>query len=265
MNKQNPYLPYAVPIVEIIPQSEIDYTFRLKTDLKPQNGQFLQLSIPGVGEAPISISDWGDDYIDLTIRRCGKLTDVVHDLKVGDQLFIRGPYGNGFPIEKYMGKNLVIVAGGTGLAPVKSIVNHFYRNLEEVKRFQLITGFKSPADILFSDELANWEKRFSVTLTVDKGNEEWTGNEGLVTQYIEKLDLDDIENTEVIVVGPPMMMKFTVLKFLEVGIPEEQIWVSYERKMCCGIGKCGHCKMDDTYICVEGPVFRYDQAKNLID
>lgn len=262
---KNPYLPDPVPIIEIIPQSEIDYTFRLKTDLKAQNGQFLQLSIPGVGEAPISISDWGAGYIDLTIRRCGKLTDVLHELEVGDPLFIRGPYGNGFPIEEYKNKNLVIVAGGTGLAPVKSIVNHFYRNLKEVNSFQLITGFKSPQDILFADEIENWEKRFPVILTVDQSDEEWAGNEGLVTQYVDKLDLGDKENTQVIVVGPPLMMKFTVLKFLELGLSEDQIWVSYERKMCCGIGKCGHCKMDDTYICVEGPVFRYDQAKTLID
>ena len=261
---KNEYLPFPAPIVDIRQETEIDYTFRLKTDLKAKNGQFVQVSLPGVGEAPISVSDFGQGYIDLTIRRCGKLTDVIHELEVGDTMFIRGPYGNGFPISEYNGQKLVINAGGTGLAPVKSIINHFYRNLNDLEDMQLLVGFRSPADILFENEIKKWEEKMPVTLTVDNGDEGWEGKEGFVTEYVEKLALDK-EDSRVIIVGPPAMMKYTALEFLKAGIPEENIWVSFERKMCCGIGKCGHCKIDDKYICVEGPVFRYDQAKNLID
>ncbi len=261
----NPYLPNSAPITKITKETDIDYTFRLACDIKPQNGQFLQISIPRVGEAPISISDFGDGYLDMTIRRVGRVTNDIHELKVGDRLFIRGPYGNGFPIDKYKDKNLIIAAGGTGLAPVKSIVNYFYNNIDELKSFKLLVGFKSPKDILFSDEIEKWKEKIDVTLTVDNGDENWTGNKGLITKYVSQLNIDDMDNTEIIIVGPPIMMKFTGLEFLKLDVPKEKIWVSFERKMSCGIGKCGHCKIDETYVCLEGPVFNYTKAKKLID
>lgn len=261
----NPYLPQPAEIISITSQTEIDYTFRLASDIQPVNGQFVEVSIPKVGECPISVSDFGDGYIEMTIRRVGKVTNVLHTLRPGDRLFIRGPYGNGFPVEKFANKQLVIAAGGTGLAPVKSIINHFYRHPDKIDQLHLLVGFKTPADILFKDEIARWQEKFPVTLTVDQAAAGWHGNTGLITGYIKDLPLADPNNLNVIIVGPPVMMKFTALEFLKRNIKEEQIWVSFERKMCCGLGKCGHCKIDDTYVCLEGPVFNFVQGKQLID
>lgn len=261
----NPYLPFKLPIINVTEETDIDYAFRFKSDIKPQNGQFLEISVPGVGEAPISISDFGNGYLDMTIRKVGKLTDEVFNLKKGDYLFARGPYGNGFKLDDYRGKNLIIVAGGTGLAPVKSIINYFYDNIDELNSFELIIGFKSPKDILFKEEIEKWRNKIDVTLTVDKGEEGWQGNTGLITEYIRKLKGLNNPNLEVIIVGPPIMMKFSSMEFLKKDVAEEKIWVSFERKMSCGIGKCGHCKIDETYVCLEGPVFNYKKAKNLMD
>ncbi|TDX48422.1 anaerobic sulfite reductase subunit AsrB [Orenia marismortui] len=263
----NPYIPKAVEIIDITAQSEVDYTYRLAVDLDVDNGQFVEVSIPKIGECPISVSDFGDDYIDLTIRHVGKVTNQIAHLTVGDKLGIRGPYGNGFPMEEYQGKDLVISAGGTGLAPVKSIINYFYRNPKAVNSLTLLLGFKNPANILFSDEIAKWKAadHINVILTVDEGDQAWDGNVGLITGFVDQVDFSNLDNMEVIIVGPPIMMKFTSLEFMKYDIQEKQIWVSFERKMSCGIGKCGHCKMDDTYICLEGPVFNYTKAKELVD
>ena len=172
---------------------------------------------------------------------------------------------NGFDVSLYEGREVVVVAGGSGLAPVRGIVEHFYNNPDKCKSFKLIVGFKSPNDVLFKADLEKWSEKLDILVTVDGAEEGYEGNIGLVTKYIPELSIEDINNMSAIVVGPPMMMKFTVGEFLKRDLDEKNIWVSYERKMCCGVGKCGHCKMDDTYICIDGPVFDYSYAKNLID
>ncbi len=262
---KNEYIPFISEILEVIKHTEIEYTFRMefKGDVKP--GQFFEVSLPKYGEAPISVSGIGENYVDLTIRRVGKVTDEIFNNYVGDKLFLRGPYGNGFDINNYKDKEVIVVAGGTGLSPVKGIVDYFSKNTKDCKNFTLISGFKSPKDILFKDDIKEWEKNIDLILTVDGAEEGYEGKVGLVTKYVPELDIKDMENVQVIVVGPPMMMKFTVLEFLKLGIKEENIWISQERKMCCGIGKCGHCKIDDTYICLDGPVFNYSKGKELID
>lgn len=262
---KNEYLPFISEILEVIKHTEIEYTFRMafKGDVKP--GQFFEVSIPKYGEAPISVSGIGENYVDLTIRRVGKVTEEVFNNYVGDKLFLRGPYGNGFDIDNYKNKEVVVVAGGTGLSPVKGIVDYFSRNLGDCKNFTLISGFKSPSDVLFKKDIEDWKENLNVIITVDGAEEGYQGNVGLVTKYVPGLEIVDKDNVQVVVVGPPMMMKFTVLEFLKLGIKEENIWISQERKMCCGIGKCGHCKIDDTYICLEGPVFNYSKGKDLID
>lgn len=261
----NEYIPFISEILEVIKHTEIEYTFRMdfKGEVKP--GQFFEVSLPKFGEAPISVSGIGENYVDLTIRRVGKVTDEIFNNYVSDKLFLRGPYGNGFDIDNYKGKEVIVVAGGTGLSPVKGIVDYFSENKEDSKGFTLISGFKSPEDILFKEDIKIWEKNMNLILTVDGAKEEYEGRVGLVTKYVLELHIEDKENVQVIVVGPPMMMKFTVLEFLKLGIKEENIWISQERKMCCGIGKCGHCRIDDTYICLDGPVFNYSKGKKLID
>ncbi|CEO04448.1 anaerobic sulfite reductase subunit B [[Clostridium] sordellii] len=262
----NPYIPVGAEILEIIKHTEIEWTFRTKYNSKGVlPGQFYEISIPKYGESPISVSGTGKDYIDFTIRKVGKVTDEIFSYKVGDKFFLRGPYGNGFDISLYEDREIVVVAGGSGLAPVRGIMDYYYDNFEKCKSFKLIVGFKSPKDILFKDDLKRWSEKLDVIVTVDGAEEGYEGYIGLVTKYIPSLEIKNIDNVSAIVVGPPMMMKFTVGEFLKRNLDEKNIWVSYERKMCCGVGKCGHCKMDDTYICIDGPVFNYFEAKKLID
>lgn len=260
----NPYLMEQVKILDIQKETEIDYTYTLAYDKALMPGQFLQLSVPGVGEAPISVSDFETGKLYMTIRKVGRLTDAIFDLSVGDALYVRGPYGNGFDYTDFSGSDLKIIAGGTGLAPIKKVIKHFKGN-SDVNSLEVLVGFKSPEDILFEDEVKEWSDSGVATVTVDHGNDEWTGKTGLVTQYLKDFDLSNMDNCKIIVVGPPIMMKFVTLELLKLGINAEQIWVSFERKMSCGIGKCGHCKIDETYVCLEGPVFKYTKAVTLLD
>lgn len=261
----NEYIPFQSEIKEVIRHTDIEYTFRMAYEGAVKPGQFFEVSIPKYGEAPISVSGIGKGTVDLTIRRVGKVTEEVFERYVGDPLFLRGPYGNGFDINDYKGRDLVIVAGGTGLSPVRGVVEYFADYTDEVKSLTVIAGFKSPDDVLFKADLEAWKEKMNLIVTVDQAGENPDYPEGLVTKYIPELSFKDVNDVNAIVVGPPMMMKFSVAAFLDSGFPEENIWISQERKMCCGIGKCGHCKIDDTYVCVDGPVFNYVKGKTLVD
>ncbi|WP_251860074.1 anaerobic sulfite reductase subunit AsrB [Clostridium sp. Marseille-Q2269] len=265
MNANNVYMPFKSEILDIKKHTDIEYTFRMSYIGEVKPGQFFEVSLPKYGEAPISVCEIGEGYVDLTIRRVGVVTDEIYNYNIGQNLFLRGPYGNGFNLDNYKNKEIVVVAGGTGLAPVKGIMDYFSKNSKECKDFNLIVGFKTINNILFKEDIEKWKENINVTVTLDVADEGYEGNTGLVTKYIPQLDIKDKENVQVIVVGPPIMMKFAVVEFLKLGIKEENIWISQERKMCCGLGKCGHCKIDDTYICLEGPVFNYVKGKTLID
>ncbi|MHC0520664.1 iron-sulfur cluster-binding protein, partial [Vibrio harveyi] len=156
-------------------------------------------------------------------------------------------------------------AGGTGVAPVKGLINYFHNNPSDVKKMSLILGFKNQDAVLYKNDLLNWSYSNHVITTLDDGGDEHFYESGLVTEHISKLDLSDKENIRVIVVGPPIMIKFVVQDFLSRGIQEDQIWVDYERRMACSVGKCGHCRIGDKYVCLDGPVFRYDHARTMID
>ena len=157
------------------------------------------------------------------------------------------------------------MAGGTGLSPVRGVVDYFAHHTDEAVSATLIAGFKSPKDVLFKSDFEFWQEKINVIKTVDTAPEGYDGPVGMVTKYIPELKFEDIENTAFICVGPPIMIKFTVMEILKLGVPEKNIWISHERKMCCGLGKCGHCKIGDTYICLDGPVFNYVDGKELID
>ena len=261
----NLYKPFLSGIKEIIKHTELEYTFRMEFEGDVRPGQFFEVSIPKFGEAPISVSGVGNGTVDMTIRKVGKVTNELFEGFEGSSFFIRGPYGNGFDLEIYKGRQLIIVAGGTGVSPVRGVIDYFTKNPEQVKGFAAVIGFKSPADILFAEDIKLWEQNKSFILTVDKGGKEYKGNEGLVTQYIPHIAIADVKDVQVIVVGPPVMMKFAVAEFLRRNVPEENIWISYERKMCCGLGKCGHCRIGDKYVCLDGPVFTYAEGKLLAD
>ncbi|MEG6566263.1 anaerobic sulfite reductase subunit AsrB [Thermoanaerobacterium saccharolyticum] len=260
----NIFMPKPYKILEIVHETNLEYTFRVEVDVKAEHGQFFQISIPKIGEAPISISAMGDNWMEFTIRKVGKVTNEIFNLSPGDKIFMRGPYGNSFPVNKYKGKDLVIIAGGTGVSPVRSLLKYFYDNSEEIKSLYFIAGFKDENSVLFKEDLNNFKTKFNTIYTLDKKKVD--GFEvGLVTEHISKIPFDSFDDYNVIVVGPPVMMHFTALELLKNGVSEDKIWVSFERKMSCGVGKCGHCKINETYVCLEGPVFNYTKAKDLLD
>lgn len=261
----NPYLPKAYKILEVRKETAIDYTFKVAYEGPLVGGQFMEISVPGVGEAPISICHFDDHSLEMTIRKVGRLTDKIFDLTAGDTLYMRGPYGNGFDLDNFRGKNVAFIAGGTGLAPVRKTIDYFASNKDQINSLEVLIGFKSPSDQLFVEDIKRWSLDHAVTVTVDRADESWQGETGLITTHIQGLDLSQVSDKIAVVVGPPIMMKFTTLELKKQGFKEENIWVSFERKMSCGIGKCGHCKIDETYVCLEGPVFNYVKAKTLID
>lgn len=264
--------PYKILIVKKL--TAIEWLFRVEFDEieKINYGQFIQISIPKIGEAPISITEFNaeEGWIEFLIRKVGLVTNVLFELKPGDEMFMRGPYGNGFPFdENYRNKNLIVVAGGSGCGPVRSMINAVNNNFESVKNMEVILGFKNEECILFEDDISSWEKNSNIITTVDEmckgGNCSLGLSSGLVTEHFSKLDLSDLPNVEIVIVGPPKMMEFSAKEFVKIGVPEEQIWLSFERKMSCAVGKCGHCRVDETYVCLDGPVFNYTKGKYLID
>ena len=177
---------------------------------------------------------------------------------------MRGPYGNGFDLDLYRDGEVIVVAGGTGVSPVRGVIEALSLT-EDAKDKHVIVGFRSPDDMLFRKDLANWEERLDLWLTVDGAPESYEGKVGLVTKYIPEIELRDVSSARAIVVGPPAMMRFSVMGLLDKGFKEENIWVSQERKMCCGLGICGHCRVGDKYICLDGPVFNYTESRDMID
>lgn len=262
MNKQ-PYAFFPAKILSFRDETAIDRTFELEYTGQIEIGQFFEVSVPGVGEAPISISEYQDGHLFMTIRRVGRVTDVIFNLEPGQNLYLRGSYGNGFITENFLGKPVSVIAGGTGLAPVRGLVERL--SLKQPESLELLVGFKSMSDRLFLDTLESWSQRFKALVTLDKDEEGWNGMSGLVTLHMDQLSFEDKHTRKYVVVGPPIMMKFVTLELLKRDVPEENIVVSFERNMSCGIGKCGHCKIDETYVCLEGPVFSYTKAKHLID
>jgi NAD(P)H-flavin reductase len=188
----------------------------------------------------------------------------MHALKAGDTLGIRGPYGNGFPVEKIAGKDVLFVCAGLGLAPLRSLILYCLENRAQFRRFITLYGVKRPSERLFRDELAAWAKdeRMELHETVDRPEEGWAGNVGVITTLFDKIEVDPLE-TVAVIVGPPVMYKFAVLELLRRGIMESRIYMSLERRMRCGLGKCGHCQMNGIYVCQEGPVFCYSEVKKV--
>ena len=261
---ENIMLPKPHRVLSVQKETKAEYTFRVAYDGTPRHGQFFMLSIPKVGEAPISVSGRGEGYVEFTIRKVGRLTDGIFGLNAGDTLFMRGPYGNAFPVEQFEGKDLVVICGGTGMAPVRTTLNHFYAHPEVCRSVHLITGFKDPDSVLFTEELEKFSARFHTIYCQD--NTEAPGfHKGFVTNYIKEVPFGSFEDYNAVIVGPPAMMRFSALECMKQGADAEKIWVSFERKMSCAIGKCGHCRIDETYVCLDGPVFPYTKAKNLVD
>lgn len=229
-------------------------------------GQFVQVSIFGVGEAPISITSSREvgDNLELAVRSVGSLTGAMHRLKVGDELFVRGPYGNSFDYRGMAGKNILIVAGGIGLIPLRSLIRTILGRRESYGTISLLYGARCPIECVYMDEMREWEKMsgISVFYTVDSPDEGWLGNVGVVTTLFEKIEIES-KNTKAIVCGPPIMIKFANLALEERKMDPADIITTMEMHMKCGIGKCGHCNIGHKYCCTDGPVFTQAELKKL--
>lgn len=264
----NPWLPEKHKILKIIQETDMESTFVVAYDHPQiQHGQFFQLSLPKVGEAPISVSSFDEESISFTIRRVGKLTNVLFDLAPGDDLFIRGPYGKGFPLDSFQGKHIVVIAGGTGVSPVRSTLHHYLNHPEACIDVYAIAGFRDSEHILFTNDLKAFENapHFHTTWTLDRG-EKPGFKQGFALNFVKDIPFREWKDDyAVIIVGPPIMMSSTAKECIRCGVTEEHIYVSFERKMSCALGKCGHCKINETYVCLEGPVFPYTKAKTLLD
>ncbi len=234
--------------------------------LDHEPGQFIMVSLLGVGEVPISVcsSPTRRDSFELCVRAVGKVTRSLHKLEAGDEIGIRGPYGKGFPIRILEGNDLLIIAGGLGIAPLRSLITYVLDNRRDFGKIHILFGCKEPKDMLFSDELEGWNQRTDLhyACTVDRAAPEWAGNIGVITTLIPGVDIEP-PRTFAAVVGPPIMYNFVIKELLSKGIPESQILLSFERNMKCGNGKCGRCQIQNLYVCQDGPVFNYEQIKNL--
>lgn len=265
------YLPVMARIrrVRQISQTEKVLTIELPDGLalNHEPGQFVEVSVLGVGEAPISVCSSpsrSQDSFEICVRRAGDLTGVIHSLEAGDPIGIRGPFGHGFPMKRFRGKDILFAPGGLGLAPARSLIQQVLDERHNYGRVIILYGARTPSDLLFQDDLARWEQRGDVELhvSVDRSDENWKGNVGVITTLFSKIQIY-ARNTVAITVGPPVMYRFVLLELLGIGISEGNIWLSLERRMRCGVGKCGHCQMNHIYTCQEGPVFSYAQIKYL--
>lgn len=273
MEDSNPYIPYPAEILDVTQEySQIKtYTLCFKDqkrqeefDYKP--GQFLQVSVQGVGEAPISInsSPTLEGCFKLCIERKGRVTGSMWGLGEGSEIYVRGPYGNGFPMGEIEDKNVLSVAGGIGLAPLRSAIDYLLNNKEDYGDVQILYGDKTPECLLFDRIYPDWSEEFDLNVICEEASEEWTGNEGMVTDLLDLVNLDP-ENSVVLTCGPPIMYKFVIPEIRDIGFKNEDIYLSLERRMECGLGKCRRCNIGDLFVCQDGPVFSFDEIEDYFD
>jgi NAD(P)H-flavin reductase len=269
----NPYRPWPARITSIIDLTDKEKLFELRLIDEAAReafhfdaGQFVELSIFGVGEAPISISSAPSKqgFIELCVRKAGDVTGALHAKQCGDIVGLRGPFGRGFPYEEMKGHDVLLVAGGLGIAPLKSLINHIHDERHDFGRVTILLGARNPGEILFRKQFDMWKHRedFDLIMTVDAPDESWDGEVGLVTRLFDQLDIDP-DNTFGAICGPPVMYRYVIDEMRAKDMDADRIYVSFERRMKCGIGKCGHCGVGHQYACIDGPVFNYWEAMNL--
>lgn len=265
------YMPTPAMIVHEARFTACDKLFRIELpsgfSLNHQPGQFVEVSVLGIGEAPISICSSpsrSNGTFELCIRAVGKLTNAMHALDPGSLIGIRGPFGRGFPYERFRGKDILLAAGGLGMAPLRSLINQVLDERGKFGRVVILVGARNPHELLFRDELREWTRRDDIEayVTVDHPDQHWKGDVGVITTLFDRVHFD-ARNMVAVVVGPPVMYRFVLKELLDRGITEGNIWMSFERQMKCAVGKCGHCQMHHYYTCQDGPSFSYAEVKGL--
>ena len=272
--KFDPLIPMLGVVTDIRTDTPDVKTFRVvgldgKKPFVHIPGQCAMLSMPGVGEALFSItsSPTNQEYLEFSIKKCGCVTTWLHQMEVGQQVTLRGPYGNGFPVDTdFKGKDLVFIAGGIGLAPLRSVINYVRHYRENYGSVDIVYGSRSKQDLVdFQEIIDEWcqEPGINVHLTIDREQPDWDGHVGFVPNYVKELGFDTSKT--VVMCGPPIMIKFTLAGLEELGFQRDQVYTTFELKMKCALGKCGRCNIGDKYVCKDGPVFRLDQMTELPD
>ena len=273
-NVKEPLIPNVCVITDIRQDTPDVKTFRVLTldGKKPfihKPGQCAMLSMPGIGEALFSItsSPTNTEYVEFSIKKCGCVTSWLHAAEVGQQITVRGPYGNGFPVEtEFKGQDMLFIAGGIGLAPVRSVINYVRDNRANYGKVDIVYGSRSKDDLVFYKEIIDeWvaDSSINVHLTIDREQEGWDGHVGFVPTYVKELGFEP--NKTAVLCGPPIMIKFTLQGLSELGFDKKQVYTTLELRMKCGIGKCGRCNVGSKYVCKDGPVFRMDALDALPD
>ncbi len=272
--KKSPLIPEVATIEKITQETPDVKTFRVVFDDSPvmdgftyRSGQCAMVSLPGVGEAMISItaSPTRKGFLEFSVKKAGMLTGALHEAEEGQKIGVRGPYGNSFPIESMYGKDLVFIGGGIGLAPLRSLINNVLDNRDKFGKVDIIYGARSPQDLVFKEEiLESWSKvkGVKVHVTVDKGDDDWKGPVGFVPAFVEQVNPSPAGSIA-ITCGPPIMIKFVLQTLAKLKFTPEQIITTLEMKMKCGVGKCGRCNIGEKYVCVDGPVFTLAQLGNM--
>jgi len=272
--KGNVYLPHILVIEKIIDETPGVRTFhfnfkdeKLREEFTFESGQFGEYSVFGIGEAPfcISSSPTRRDHLEFALQRVGRVTNALHRLGVGAEIGFRGPYGNSFPLDFLQGKNLVFVGGGIGLAPLRSLIWNVIDNRDKYENIDIIYGARTPADLCFTYDLESWskDKTISLVTTIDREHPDWTGKVGLVPNVLGEV-APSTKDAIAIVCGPPIMIRFTFPVLEKLGFTPEQMITTLEKRMKCGIGKCGRCNIGNIYVCRDGPVFTYAEIKSFI-
>ena len=264
---ENLYQPINGEITEIVDESPTIKTFVVvpEEEFRFRTGQFVELTLPGEGEAPFtpSSSPAETEKMEITIMKAGRVTGLLHGCKQGQKVGIRGPYGNGYPLDDFIGKEVYIIGGGVGIAPIRSLFLTLIERINDFKAVVCRFGARTPEDFIYKEALFNnWPniEGVEIKLTVDEANDGWQGSVGVVTTILKPEDVD-IKNAVAVVCGPPVMMKFATYELLGSGFAAKDIYLSMEKNMSCGVGKCGHCMLGKYYVCKDGPVFTYEQIK----
>lgn len=270
----DPMMPQLVRINKLVWETEHVYTIYLSPNEEMEGGfrfkpgQFNMVYVFGVGEAAISISSspYKPKTLVHTIHKVGTVTSALSKYKKGDYIGIRGPFGSSWPVEAGIGRDICIIAGGIGLAPLRPVIYSLFKNRKDYGKIYILYGARTPQDLLYRVELEQWAKLYDVEVfvTVDRGDQSWKGHVGFAAHLLSYIELDR-KNTVSMVCGPEMMMKFTIEDLIEKGLPEENIYISLERNMKCAIGLCGHCQFGPKFICKDGPVFSYPEVKHLLE